>query len=151
MVACYVTSQCQLLTIVLLEKELGVISFIVDLPIHMHLISGNNLQCICTLIAMDIQLHGSLESLFTHFFVMVDKMVHNNPLFIIVLSKSCKLTQMQYIKCTLNLKIRKSTYFDILETMDKALDGISNNEKITSLNSNDELNFTKFAIWWAIN
>jgi hypothetical protein len=58
---------------------------------------------------------------------------------------------MQYIKCTLNLKIRKSTYFDILETMDKALDGISNNEKITSLNSNDELNFTKFAIWWAIN
>jgi hypothetical protein len=35
--------------------------------------------------------------------------------------------------------------------MDKALDGISNNEKITSLNSNDELNFTKFAIWWPIN
>jgi hypothetical protein len=35
--------------------------------------------------------------------------------------------------------------------MDKALDGISNNEKITSLNSNDELNFTKSAVWWAIS
>jgi hypothetical protein len=31
--------------------------------------------------------------------------------------------------------------------MDKAMDGISNNEEITSLNSNDELNSTKFAIW----
>jgi hypothetical protein len=35
--------------------------------------------------------------------------------------------------------------------MDKALDGISNNEKITSLNSNDELNLTKFSIWLAIS
>lgn len=151
MVACYVTSQCQLLAIVLLEKELGVVSFIVDLPIHMHLFFGNNLLCICTLIAKDIQLHGSLESLFTQFFVVVDKMAHNNPLFINFLSKSCKLTQTQYIKCTISLKITKSTYLDILETMDKALDGISNNEKITSLNSNDELNLTKFSIWLAIS
>ncbi len=54
MVAGYVASQCQLLPIVLLEKELGVVSFIVDLPTHMHLNFWNNLQCICTLSAKDI-------------------------------------------------------------------------------------------------